>query len=93
MEYVVRYERDRDGWWFTSIPEIQGCHTQGVSLVEAKEHIRECLALYVPEQEAASAVLIDKVVMPSAVSVAVRTLADFGIQAADVQILLDSAPA
>jgi predicted RNase H-like HicB family nuclease len=60
--YVVRYELDQDGWWFTSIPEIQGCHTQGKTIDQARERIRDCLGLYVPADEALTAILVDQII-------------------------------
>ncbi|HMG13071.1 MAG TPA: type II toxin-antitoxin system HicB family antitoxin [Gemmatimonadaceae bacterium] len=59
MAYLVNYELDRDGWWFASIPAVPGCHTQGKSLPQARERIRECLGLY--DDDAISADLVDQI--------------------------------
>ncbi len=45
--YAIRYERDEDGWWVASVPSIKGCHTQGRSIAQARERIREALGLFV----------------------------------------------
>ncbi len=90
MEFAVKYERDRDGWWFASIPEIQGCHTQGSSLPQARERIRECLALYVSSSEAASATLVDQIELPPHISDALQKISAYGIHGVDVDILLES---
>jgi predicted RNase H-like HicB family nuclease len=47
--YTVRYERDEDGWWVASVPAIKGCHTQGRSVAQARERIREALGLFVKD--------------------------------------------
>lgn len=41
--FAVKYERDEDGWWVASVPEIEGCHTQGRSIAQARERIREAI--------------------------------------------------
>lgn len=45
--YRIRYERDEDGWWVASVPSVKGCHTQGRSIAQARERIREALSLFV----------------------------------------------
>lgn len=44
-EFNVIVERDRDGVYVASIPELQGCHTQAKSLDELMERIREAAEL------------------------------------------------
>ena len=41
---VVR-ERDADGYYVASVPQLAGCHTQAQSLDEVMERIREAIAL------------------------------------------------
>ncbi len=52
-EFNVVVERDRDGFYVASIPELPGCHTQAKSLDELMERIREAaeLCLEVQGQE------------------------------------------
>lgn len=57
--YAVRYERDPSGWWVVTIPEIQGCRTQGRSLAEGRRRIRDALSLFVGEAAAERATLVD----------------------------------
>lgn len=64
--YKVRYELDESGWWVASIPAVPGCHTQGRTIEQAEERIREALSLYVPERVAASADLAAEVLLPLA---------------------------
>jgi len=56
--YSVDYELDQSGWWVASVHEIAGCHTQGRTIEQARERIREALLLFgVP----ATAELVDHV--------------------------------
>jgi predicted RNase H-like HicB family nuclease len=52
-EFNVVVERDRDGFYVASIPELPGCHTQAKSLDELMVRIREAaeLCLEVEGQE------------------------------------------
>lgn len=43
--YTVTYERDEAGWWVATANELVGCHTQGRSIAQARERIREAMAL------------------------------------------------
>ena len=44
--FKVVYERDEEGWWVASIPDVPGCHTQGRTIRQARGRIREALSLY-----------------------------------------------
>jgi predicted RNase H-like HicB family nuclease len=52
-EFNVVVERDREGLYVASIPELRGCHTQAKSLDELMDRIREAaeLCLEVQGQE------------------------------------------
>ena len=63
MSYTVTYERDETGWWFASIKELQGCHTQGKTIEQAKKRIREALELFTESSEAIQ--LVDDIRLPS----------------------------
>ena len=39
-------ERDEDGYYVASIPELPGCHTQAGTLDELMVRIREAVMLY-----------------------------------------------
>jgi len=45
-EFSIIIERDSEGWYVASVPELQGCHTQARSLDILMECIREATALY-----------------------------------------------
>jgi predicted RNase H-like HicB family nuclease len=46
-QYTVVFVREDDGGYHASVPALCGCHTQGDTLEEATENIREAIALYV----------------------------------------------
>ena len=71
----IRYERDPSGWWIVTIPEIQGCRTQGRSIAEGRRRIREALELFLDESEAKRARFVDVVELPAAARRTVRGVA------------------
>ena len=44
-EFNVVVERDRDGFYIASIPQLKGCHTQAKSLDDLMARIREAAEL------------------------------------------------
>ncbi len=48
--FNVIVERDEDGFYVASVPEIPGCHTQAKSLDTLMERIREAIDLCLEEQ-------------------------------------------
>jgi predicted RNase H-like HicB family nuclease len=44
-EFNVIIERDLDGYFVASVPNLPGCHTQAKSLDELMERIREAIIL------------------------------------------------
>jgi predicted RNase H-like HicB family nuclease len=58
------YRRDpEDDAWLVDIPAIQGCHTYGRTLEQARERIREALRLFIRSGEVE---LVDDVRLPVA---------------------------
>ena len=49
-EFSVIIEQDSDGTFVASVPALRGCHTQGTSLDQVMERIREAIALCIEEQ-------------------------------------------
>ncbi len=43
MEFSVVIEKDEDGWYVASVPEIQGCYTQGKTIHQVLERIKEAI--------------------------------------------------
>jgi predicted RNase H-like HicB family nuclease len=44
-QFDVVIERDEDGLYVASVPQLRGCHTQARSLDEVMERIREAVEL------------------------------------------------
>ena len=44
-QFDVVIERDEEGFYFASVPELPGCHTQARSLETVLERIREAAEL------------------------------------------------
>lgn len=42
-EYDVILEKDEEGWYIATVPAIQGCYTQGRTLSEVIERIKEAI--------------------------------------------------
>ena len=61
--YTVTYRRDPAGWWVASVRGVPGCHTQGRTIRQARERIREALGLFVKGAERAR--LVDGVRLPA----------------------------
>ncbi len=49
-EFNVVIERDDDGNFVASVPELRGCHTQAKSLDALMKRIREAIELCLEEQ-------------------------------------------
>jgi predicted RNase H-like HicB family nuclease len=69
-KYRVRYTRDESGWWQASVPDVQGCHTQGRTIEEARRRVREALGLFI--DNASDVTLKDEVQMPKRVADVVK---------------------
>ena len=65
MAYRVTYGRDESGWWVASVPSVRGCHTQGRTIRQARERIREALGLFVADAKRAT--LRDEILLPGRV--------------------------
>lgn len=53
QEFSVIVERDGEGYYVASVPELPGCHTQARSLDKLIERVREAIELYLEvEQDA-----------------------------------------
>lgn len=56
------YKPDHQGWWFTSVKELKGCHTQGKTLEQARSRIEEALELFLDDLNGIE--LVDEVILP-----------------------------
>ena len=43
MEFNVIIEKDEEGWYVASVPEIQGCYTQAKTIPQLLERIKEAI--------------------------------------------------
>jgi len=50
-EFNVIIERDGEGYYVASVPELRGCHTQAKSLDRLMERIKEAIALCLEVEE------------------------------------------
>jgi len=44
-EFTVIIEKGEDGYYIATVPELKGCHTQGRTLDELIENIKEAILL------------------------------------------------
>jgi predicted RNase H-like HicB family nuclease len=52
MRYTVIFEAQPDGGYHASCPALVGCHSEGDTLEEAIENIREAIAVYLESLQA-----------------------------------------
>ena len=52
QQFDVVIERDEEGYYVASVPQLPGCHTQAQSLDAVMERIREAIELCLEEQGA-----------------------------------------
>ena len=45
-EFNVIIEKDAEGYFVATVPELHGCHTQAKSLDKLMRRLREAIALY-----------------------------------------------
>ncbi len=65
MKRKVNFEREPDGWWVASVPGVPGCHTQGRSLAQARERIKEALAVSLNHAEEPE--IVERLKLPKSV--------------------------
>jgi predicted RNase H-like HicB family nuclease len=51
MRYRAVYECDADGRWTVEVPDVQGCHTYGRTIDQARARVRDALRLFVPNAD------------------------------------------
>lgn len=67
MTFRVIYEREPDGWWVASVPEVQGCHTQGRTISQARRRLKEALAVSTSARTSNAAKFAEEFVLPRGV--------------------------
>lgn len=53
-EFNVVIERDEDGYFVASVPELRGCHTQAKSLDVLMKRVKEAIQLCLDVEEPVS---------------------------------------
>jgi len=51
-EFSVIIERDQDGCYVASVPELRGCHTQAKSLDALMKRVRDVIELCLADEDA-----------------------------------------
>ena len=49
-EFYVIIENDEDGYYVGEVPQLKGCYSQGKSLDELMENMKEVIALCLEEE-------------------------------------------
>lgn len=49
--FPVVITRDEDGWFIGRVPTLPGCHTQGKSVEQVKERIKEAILLCLEDDD------------------------------------------
>ena len=49
-QFPVIVEKDEAGYFFASVPSLQGCYTQGRTLEEALKNIKEVIELHLKDR-------------------------------------------
>lgn len=49
MKYLVIFEKAADGTIWARVPDLEGCYSCGVTIDEAKENVKDAIALYLED--------------------------------------------
>jgi len=49
--FTVLIEQDEDGWYVAKVPDIQGCATQGKTVQEALDRVKEAIQVCIEAEE------------------------------------------
>lgn len=58
LQFRVVIEQDEDGWYVASVPDLVGCHTQGKTLEQVRQRIKEAIELVLESEKDAIATQI-----------------------------------
>lgn len=51
LQFKVIIEQDENGWFVASVPELPGCYTQGKTLEQVRERVKEVIELVLESDE------------------------------------------
>ncbi len=91
MSYTAVFERDPDGRWTVDVPEVRGCHSYGRTIAQARERVREALALFVDDADTAD--LRDDVRLPRDLTRQIQTARELRERLADDEAAMVAAQA
>ena len=60
-KYAVSLARDERGFWVATLPEVPGCSTQGRTIEQARERVREALQAWFDLEKPYAGQLVDDV--------------------------------
>jgi predicted RNase H-like HicB family nuclease len=72
-KYAVSLARDERGWWVATLSEIPGCHSQGRTIEQARERIREAIQAWFDLREPYTGELVDSVELAKALRRAISS--------------------
>lgn len=49
--FVVLLEQDEEGWFIAKVPDIQGCATQGKTVHQALERVKEAIQVCIEAEK------------------------------------------
>lgn len=49
MQYLVIFEKAADGTIWAKVPDLDGCYSSGDTIDEAKENVKDAIALYLED--------------------------------------------
>ena len=49
MKYLVTFEKSPDGSIWARVPDLEGCFSSGDTIAEAKENVKDAIALYLED--------------------------------------------
>ncbi len=49
--FVALVEQDSDGWFVAKVPDIRGCYTQGKTVAQAMERVKEAIQVCLEADE------------------------------------------
>jgi predicted RNase H-like HicB family nuclease len=54
LQFKVIIEQDEDGWYVASVPELEGCYTQGKTVEQVRDRIKEVIKLVLDSDKQAA---------------------------------------
>ncbi len=61
LQFKVIIEQDENGWYVASVPELEGCYTQGKTIDQARQRIKEVIQLVLESDKQAA---LEKIARP-----------------------------